>query len=356
MSRILVFPSSMSDALPFIEQARAFGATIVGASSMSYDPNASRCDCWVRLPRVDEAGFADRLRGVLAEHHLDRIFCPNNVAHDVIGTLIQDGAITAELIPSPFRGELARYESLAARADDALRLACGISDESRAILPSHVGAWLHYVDSVMGQSGEAKLAALVGAMASAPRGDVVEIGAYFGKSAAWLTLAATHLGVGPVLAIDPWKAAESVQHDAPAHVQRLAQGDYWDAVAQAFITNLLPIGKGHVNYLRMTATAALARYVSGSVTSPEFGTTTIRGEIALLHIDGNHDYEAVASDVALWAPKLAPGGWMVLDDYCWPHGDGPRRVGDAFLAERSEAIRQAFVVDGALFIRFGRDV
>ena len=341
----------MSDALTFIEQARIFGATVVGASSLMHDPNATRCDFWLRLPRVDEAGFAESLSEAVTAHGIDGIFCPNNVVHGVIDTMIREGIITARLLALPFHQEIARYNNLKLRAETSLSLANAICDEARSVAPLNVAAWLHYTDAIMGQSGEAKLAALIGAMASAPRGDVVEIGAYFGKSAAWLTLIARDLDIGNVLAIDPWLSAEAVQHDAPIHLQQLSDGDYWETVAQACITNLLPIAMSRFNFLRMPATQALPYYESGSIRSNAFGVTNFSGRIALLHIDGNHDYRAVAADVALWAPKLAPGGWLILDDYCWPHGDGPRRIGDAFLAEKSAIISQAFVVDGALFIK-----
>lgn len=351
MSALLVFPSSMSDALPFIEQAHSFGVTVFGASSLTHDPNASRCDFWQRLPPVGEADFAERLRDVVVTHGIDRIFCPNNVVHAVINTLIRDGSITAKLLALPFHQEIERYNSLESRAEAALRLAKSICDDAGLPTLVNVAAWLKFTDTIMGQSGEAKLAALIGAMASAPLGDVVEIGAYFGKSAAWLTLIAHDLDIGKVLAIDPWTSGEAVQLDAPIHVQKLSEGNYWETVAQACAINLLPIARGRFNFLRMPATQALPYYESGNVQSSAFGVTPLSGRIALLHIDGNHDYQSVLADVALWAPKLAPGGWLILDDYCWPHGDGPRRVGNAFLAEMSKNIAQAFVVDGALFIK-----
>lgn len=351
MSTLLVFPSSMSDALPFIEQAHLFGAKVIGASSLVYDQNAARCDFWLRLPRVDEAGFSESLRDALITHDIDGIFCPNNVIHNVVSNLIEKKFITVELLDLPFHKEITGYKNLERRADTALNLAQTISAEAVAITHHHAAAWLHYTDSIMGQSGEAKLAALIGAMSSAPRGDVIEIGAYFGKSAAWLTLVARSLDIGNVLAIDPWLPAEAVQFDSPLHVQQLSDGDYWETVAQAFIINLLPIAAGHFNFLRLPATQALPLYESGAISSNVFGSTAFSGQIALLHIDGNHDYLSVAADVANWVPKLAQGAWLVLDDYCWPHGNGPRRVGDEILAS-SGNISQSFVVDGALFIKF----
>jgi predicted O-methyltransferase YrrM len=40
--------------------------------------------------------------------------------------------------------------------------------------------------------------------------------------------------------------------------------------------------------------------------------------IELLHIDGNHDRDAVASDLALYLPKMRLGGIVVMDDVSWP--------------------------------------
>jgi cephalosporin hydroxylase len=43
--------------------------------------------------------------------------------------------------------------------------------------------------------------------------------------------------------------------------------------------------------------------------------------LAWVHIDARHDYESVLADIAAWAPKVAPGGWLSGDDYhpeWWP--------------------------------------
>lgn len=44
-------------------------------------------------------------------------------------------------------------------------------------------------------------------------------------------------------------------------------------------------------------------------------------------------------------------GWIVLDDYTWSIGDGPRRVGDEFLRSDNIRICTSFVMGGALFIQ-----
>ena len=91
-----------------------------------------------------------------------------------------------------------------------------------------------------------------------------------------------------------------------------------------------------------------------SATTQVFGTVTYKGQIAVLHIDGNHDYEKVALDCELWLTLLHMDGWLILDDYLWAHGDGPYRVGNAILKDKAASIAQSFVCGKALFVKFQR--
>lgn len=351
MGATLIFPSSMREALPFLAQARQYGGRIIGASSVANDPNAREFDHWLYLPNVWDENFCWLLNRVITELGIERIFCPNNVAHKVIDSLIGQKKIATILLPLPFHAELYRWQQLEERSNTVLRIAHQVGDDAARISRQQVVAWLNYIDRIAGQSGEAKLAALLGALSCAPKGDVVEIGTYFGKSAAWLLLVARTLEIGKVLAIDPWLAAASVQEDAPRVVQDLAQGDYWEAVANACVASLLPIAFDDFNVLRERSADAFPVYQSRTVYSLPFGSTKFAGKIALLHIDGNHDYAVVSEDVRLWAGNLAAGGWLVLDDYCWPHGDGPRRVGNQLLERCGARVVTSFVIDGALFVQ-----
>ncbi|MBL8727332.1 MAG: class I SAM-dependent methyltransferase [Planctomycetes bacterium] len=55
---------------------------------------------------------------------------------------------------------------------------------------------------------------------------------------------------------------------------------------------------------------------------------TWSGAIDLLFLDGDHGYDAVARDVADWAPHVRPGGYLVMHDVVHPVHQGPRRVVD----------------------------
>ena len=41
------------------------------------------------------------------------------------------------------------------------------------------------------------------------------------------------------------------------------------------------------------------------------------GSIGLLHVDGNHSAEVSMRYVGQWGPKVAPGGYLVMDDIDW---------------------------------------
>ena len=62
----------------------------------------------------------------------------------------------------------------------------------------------------------------------------------------------------------------------------------------------------------------------------------LRPEIALLFVDGCHDYDAVLQDLILWSRHIAPGGRIVAHDYFHPLQPGVTRAVETFLAGHSE--------------------
>lgn len=87
------------------------------------------------------------------------------------------------------------------------------------------------------------------------------------------------------------------------------------------------------------------------ISTEAFGHTEYTGQISILHIDGNHTYEDAKADVKSWEKFMVGGGWIIIDDYLWPYGDGPQRVGNEFLADNFDKIDTSFVMGGALFIQ-----
>ncbi|OFJ51514.1 class I SAM-dependent methyltransferase [Mycolicibacterium grossiae] len=55
--------------------------------------------------------------------------------------------------------------------------------------------------------------------------------------------------------------------------------------------------------------------------SPGVSAVFADASLDWVHVDARHDYDSVAADIAAWAPKVKPGGWLSGDDYhpeWWP--------------------------------------
>jgi hypothetical protein len=70
-------------------------------------------------------------------------------------------------------------------------------------------------------------------------------------------------------------------------------------------------------------------------TSEEVARTIPDGSLDWVYIDGNHQYEFARQDLALYARKIRPGGYLTGDDYAeggWWKG-GVKRAVDEFVRE-----------------------
>lgn len=354
MTSVLVFPAGMPRSLTYLDRALSEGTRVVGASSLRHDPVRPAYPEWACLPYVTEPDFEAALQQLVKDYAITGIYTPNPVVWDYLSRrLFEVSPGVALLNPSPVESETAPYLAALEFAASAVHKPLPISAEgpARPPLPTlELAALYRHAESIPGMCDHEKLRALCELFRFAPQGDVVEIGSWWGKSAFILARLAICNQVGQLLCIDPWSNKHLTQNDEQGLVDRVSV----DA-AQAFTIfqlNLVPYAQGLVNYLRMPSVEAAAVYRRRErICSDAFGETTYSYSISVLHIDGNHSYECVRSDLEAWADLVVPGGWIVLDDYRWPYGDGPTRVGDAFLSQGSRAVELAFVMGGALFLR-----
>jgi hypothetical protein len=56
------------------------------------------------------------------------------------------------------------------------------------------------------------------------------------------------------------------------------------------------------------------RLVRGYSTAPEVRTAVAADRFHVIYIDGDHTYAGVIADLETFAPKVVPGGWLVMDD------------------------------------------
>lgn len=144
----------------------------------------------------------------------------------------------------------------------------------------------------------------------------VELGSFLGKSTAFLVEGAKlneHSRPGPnsskiyaeVWAIDHWKGSKEHQLDAQHPIQEILDGeDLFKKFCRimnehGWLQYIRPMVKDHDEAVH------------------EFAD----GEIRLLFIDGEHDYESTKRNFELWLPKVTNGGLIVFhdDDDSHPH-------------------------------------
>jgi cephalosporin hydroxylase len=349
----LIFPAGYPGAEEGRVQALGEGRRVIGASSLISDPVRRDYDTWEWLPYVSDPTFETVLATLVRKHDIGVINAPHYVVFHHLEGRLGDIAPGVEL-----RGgaTLFDHEKTYRALDDriaaldrapffapAVPLKPDLSDIVRASL-------FRQVETISGMSSEEKLQALVDILRCAPPGDIVEVGTWWGKSAAMFVMLAHRFDAGPVLCVDPW--ASEALHQGDEILDAASAAADMDQAFRIFQINLAPLALGRLNYIRATSASAAAQYEPGlEIHTETFGAVSYSGRIAVLHIDGNHSLEHADEDMRLWTPHVAPGGWIIFDDYFWVFGDGPKQVGDSFLKREAERIQFSFVAGKALFVQ-----
>ena len=344
----LIFPSTVPEAHAEARRQRITGERIIGAASVSPNHPDGTFDEWFRLPTIYEDDFVEALRSVIAVTGAKTLIAPSAAVHDALSSLADDGRLPCRLRgEQPIRSAMSEWaarRNRAAAAADWIYSAVGAEVD-----PTLLKAALSVPALVHGESNEDKLIGLIAAAVTAPAGDFVEIGVAMGRSAAVLALAARERGHG-MLTIDPWTKANMQQADVSDSLNSLMNAWSPELMSDAFYAHLRLVTQGPFAHVRLPSTEGAKQYRAGELfETAGFHPLVCAGRIALLHIDGNHDLSAVAADWQAWSPHLAPGAWVVFDDYHWTHGDGPQIVADEAYA--MGALPGAFSAGGALFFR-----
>jgi hypothetical protein len=348
---VLVFPAGLPEALSYAAQTRERGGRVIGASSVPNDPARELYDEWLELPYIHDASFDTALFAEVERHGVGAVFSSHEVVLHHLKRLMegrQDGLrVMGE---RAVHGAPASPLAIGARYRDYLDLIGDFGGE--AVGEEEYAAVLARAGQFRGESGLDKLAALMALVAAAPRGDLVEVGVLSGRSAFILAWLARRYGVGSTLCVDPWGQADAMQWDSPEVLRKATSETDFGRFFAEFKANLIPSFHGTLNYIREASHDAARRYGPGLEVGPtEFGRSRYEGRIAVLHIDGNHDRAAAQRDLDDWTPHVVGGGWIVVDDYVWPFGDGPQLAGDRLLSTWGGDVARAFVLSGALFLQ-----
>lgn len=352
---VLVFPVTTPDAREFLAQCQREGRRALAAGITAEPPPGVRDVAYRQLPSIHADSFPGAFEALVEAEGVGAVYAAVASVHAGLVRLIATGKTSVRLVNDPpIRRQVRLLDEREALAASLRPLERAIADGLPGLGEIELLAYFAATMGIYGESGPTKLAALAGIAASAVKGDVVEIGCLMGRSTAALRLLARHFGIGPVITVDPWSRVHALQTETPAVVQvdMIDQWDY-DQLARAFFTHQMALGTTDFAHMRMPSADGFDRYAAAeTLDTPGFHPVQPGGRIALLHIDGNHDFVECARDWSMWGRYLGAGSWLILDDYVWAHGDGPRRVGDALLRAEADRIDRAFVCDQALFVRF----
>jgi MMP 1-O-methyltransferase len=153
-----------------------------------------------------------------------------------------------------------------------------------------------------------------------PRGTWLEVGAWCGKSALYLGAAA--------------EASGSVLYSLDHHHGSEENQAGWEH----FDPSLVDPVDGRLNTLptwqRTIADARLESTVIGLVGPSTVVADHFAQPLDLLFIDGGHGHDVAWADFEHWAPKVAPGGRLLIHDVFPDPADGGRPPYEIYLAAK----------------------
>ncbi len=130
-----------------------------------------------------------------------------------------------------------------------------------------------------------------------------------------------------LVSVDPWSEAPTEEY---VDVANVPQGAH-DAFYSESLARLAPFGPRSAVW-RQTGHAAARRIVAGS--------------LDFVYLDARHDRDSVEEDLAVWYPKVRPGGVIAGHDYLDGHVDqgafGVRSAVDAFFGSRGLKVHATF--------------
>jgi SAM-dependent methyltransferase len=171
--------------------------------------------------------------------------------------------------------------------------------------------------NVRAATPEDVMMALADLASQVPAGlEIVELGVFQGRTALQLAWGAEQGNGNHVTAIDPWDLAGNV-YDPP----------FTDAGSrtQAFL-NIESLGYADKIRLVQGFSHEVAGMWPGVISLAD-------NKVGLLYVDGDHTEEGARRDIEAWAPHLAPGAVIAVDDYGHPDWPGVGRAVDALVAE-----------------------
>lgn len=125
----------------------------------------------------------------------------------------------------------------------------------------------------------------------------VEVGAYYGKSAAYMAVEIANSGKNIKFdVVDTWRGSPEHQEGGWDHREDMVNDTAYDV----FLENMKP-AEGYYNPVKLASLEAAKLYEDRS--------------LDFVYIDANHEYESIRDDIEAWLPKVKIGGYIGGHDY-----------------------------------------
>lgn len=149
--------------------------------------------------------------------------------------------------------------------------------------------------------------------------EIVEIGVYKGRTSLVMAWGAQQGNHAHVTGIDPWDLPGNVYDPPFTESGTRKWADYW-------VQSL-----GYSNRIKLIQ--AFSHDVAAQwQTTPDLIGVGLK-PVGLLFVDGDHTAEGARRDIEVWAPHLAPGATVAVDDYGHPDWPGVKEAVDALVDE-----------------------
>lgn len=133
----------------------------------------------------------------------------------------------------------------------------------------------------------------------------VELGVFGGRGTIAIAAALRDQGFGQVHGIDPYTTDATLEG-----TNDVANDEWWLSLDLADVART---AQAAIERLGLTPWTKIIWKRSQDVVNAYDDAS-----LDLLHQDSNHSEEVTCAEVALWAPKIKPGGYWLFDDTDWP--------------------------------------
>src|SRR5579871_4413547 len=94
----LVFPSSMTEAIDFSQQAKSRGERVLAASSIRSDETARYFNEWVYLPLIYDQHFDSQFTAVVHDHGITHFYTAHPVVYNRVKKLVAQEALPVSIV------------------------------------------------------------------------------------------------------------------------------------------------------------------------------------------------------------------------------------------------------------------